>query len=70
MGCSPAETSTKNTPRFQVYIIIPREDSAIALLSSYVDINFEVAKAADTSRYADFINIRLVNLDPITLFSN
>ena len=41
---SPAETSTKNTPNSQIYINIPREDSVISLLNSYLDLNFEVLK--------------------------
>ena len=34
---SPAETSTINTPSSQIDINIPREDSVISLLSSYLD---------------------------------
>ena len=41
---SPAETSTRNTPNSQIYINIPKEDSVISLLNSYVDLNFEVIK--------------------------
>ena len=67
---SPAETSTINTPNSQIYINIPREDSVISLLNSYLDFNFEVIKRADNSRYANGNDIRLVNLGPIALFSN
>ena len=67
---SPAETSTINTPNSQIYINIPREDSVISLLNSYLDLNFEVVKRADNSRYANGNDIRLVNLGPIALFSN
>ena len=67
---SPAETSTINTPNSQIYINIPREDSVISLLNSYVDLNFEVTKRTDNSRYANGNDIRLVNLGPIALFSN
>ena len=67
---SPAETSTINTPNSQIYINIPREDSVISLLNSYLDLNFEVVKRADNSRYGDGNDIRLVNLGPIALFSN
>ena len=67
---SPAETSTKITPHSQIYIIIPREDSVISLLNSYLDINFEVIKRADNSRYANGNDIKLVNLAPIALFTN
>ena len=67
---SPAETSTINTPNSQIYINIPREDSVISLLNSYLDLNFEVIKKADNSRYGNGNDIRLVNLGPIALFSN
>ena len=67
---SPAETSTKNTPNSQIYINIPREDSVISLLNSYLDLSFEVIKRADNSRYANGNDIRLVNLGPIALISN
>ena len=67
---SSAETSTINTPNSQIYIKIPREDGDIGLLNSYLDLNFEVIKKADNSRYADGNDIKLVNLAPIALFSN
>ena len=67
---SSAETSTINTPNSQIYINIPREDSVISLLNSYLDLNFEVIKKNDDSRYANGIDIRLVNLGPVALFSN
>ena len=67
---SPAETSTINIPICQIYINIPREDSVISLLNSYLDLNFEVIKKADNSRNANGIDIRMVNLGPIALFSN
>ena len=67
---SPAETSTINTPNSQIYINIPREDSVISFLNSYLDLNFEVIKRADNSRYGNGNDIRLVNLGSIALFSN
>ena len=67
---SPAETSTINTPYSQIYVNIPREDSVISLLNSYLDLSFEVIKRADNSRYANGNDIRLVNLGPVALFSN
>ena len=67
---SPAETSTINTPNSQIYINIPREDSVISLLNSYLDLSFEFIKKDDNSRYANGNDIRLVNLGPIALFSN
>ena len=67
---SPAETSTINTPNSQIFINIPREDSVISLLNSYLDLSFEVIKKDDNSRYANGNDIRLVNLGPVALFSN
>ena len=40
------------------------------MLNSYLDVNFEVVKRVDNSRYANGNYIRLVNLGPIALFSN
>ena len=67
---SPSEISTINTANSQVYINIPREDSAISLLNSYLDLNFDVLRADNSNRYIDNNDIRLVNLGPISLFSN
>ena len=66
---SPAETSTINTPHSQIYINIPRKDSVISLLNSYLDLSFEVVKRVDNSRYANGNDIRLVNLGPVALFN-
>ena len=67
---SPAEISTINTANSQIYINIPREDSVISLLNSYIELNFDVLHAANNNRYVDDNDIRLVNLGPIALFSN
>ena len=67
---SPSEINTINTANSQVYINIPREDSVISLLNSYLELNFDVLHAATNNRYADGNDIRLVNLGPIGLFSN
>ena len=40
------------------------------MLFSYLDLNFEVIKKADDSRYANGKDIRLGNLGHIALFSN
>ena len=66
---SPAETTTINTPNSQIYINKPREDSVISLLNSYLDLNFEVIKKVDNSRYGNGNDIRLVNLGSVALFS-
>ena len=51
-------------------INIPREESVISLLSSYLQLGFEVIKRADKSRYANGKDIRLVNLGAIVVFSS
>ena len=66
---SPSEISTINTPNSQIYINIPREDSVISLLNSYLELNFDVLQAVAGNRYADGADIRLVNLAVIALFS-
>ena len=67
---SPSEISTINTANSQVYINIPREDSVISLLNSYLELNFDVLHATTNNRYVDNNDIRLVNLGSIGLFSN
>ena len=67
---SPAEISTINTANSQVYMNIPREDTVISLLNSYLELNFDVLHAVNNNRYVDANDIRLVNLGPIALFSN
>ena len=67
---SPSEISTKNTANSQVYINIPREDSVISLLNSYLELNFDVLRADNSNRCLDGNDIGLVNLGPIGLFSN
>ena len=67
---SPAEISTINTANSQIYINIPRQDSVISLLNSYLELNFDVLRVDNRNRYVDANDIRLVNLGPIALFSN
>ena len=67
---SQSEISTINTANSQIYINIPREDSVISLLNSYLDLVFDVVHAATNNRYADNNNIRLVNFGLIALFSS
>ena len=57
---SPSELSTINNANSQIYINIPREDSIIILLNSYLDLNFDVVHAATNNRYVDGNKIRLV----------
>ena len=67
---SPAEASTIITPNSQTYINILREATVISLLNSYLDLNFEVVKRADSSSFANGNDIQLVNLGPVALFSS
>ena len=66
---SPSEISTINTPSSQIYINIPRKDSVISLLNSYLELNFDILQAATGNRYTEGADIRLVNLGVIALFS-
>ena len=50
---SPAEISTINTANSQIYINIPREDSVISLLNSYLELNFDVLHTVNNNRYVD-----------------
>ena len=67
---SPAEISTINTANSQIYVNIPREDSVISFLNSYLELDFDVLRVDNSNRYVDANDIRLVNLGPIALFSN
>ena len=67
---STAEISTINTANSQIYIKIPRENSFISLLNSYLELNFDVLQAASNNRYVNENDFRLVNLGPLALFSN
>ena len=66
---SLAEVSTNNSPKSQIFINIPREDSVISLLNSYLELIFEVVKKTDKGRFGNGNDIRSVNLGPIALFS-
>ena len=67
---SPSETSTINTLNTQISNNIPSEDSVNSLLNSYLDLNFEVIKKTDNSRFGNGFDIRLIILGAIALFSN
>ena len=66
---SPSEDSTINTANSQIYIDLPRDDSGISLLRSYLDLTFDVLNAATNYRYVDADEIWLINLAAIALFS-
>ena len=53
----------------QSFTDIPREDSAISLKDSYLEIDLNVTHSSCAhARYVDGVHIRLVNLGPIALF--
>ena len=66
---SPSEISTKNTPKSQIYIFIPRGHSVNSLFESLLRLNFDVLHVATNNRYVDGNDIRLFNLGPNALFS-
>ena len=71
LGIKPSEINTMNSAKFsRKNTNIPREDSVIFLLNSYLDLNFDVLHAASGNKHADIQDIRLVLLRSIALFSN
>ena len=67
---SPSKISTIDTAKSQICINIPLEDSLISSLKSYLDLNFDVLKAASSNKYVDADDICVINLAAIALFSN
>ena len=54
----------------QIFIDIPREDSAISLKDSYLELDFSVIhRVGALDRYVDHDHIKLVNLGPIASFN-
>ena len=54
----------------QFFIGLPREDNAISLRDSYLELDFNVTHRAGThAQYAFGDHIRIVNLCPIALFN-
>ena len=66
---STAEKSTKKTDNNQIWINVPKIDSAIPVKNSYLDIKFDVVKTDDNFRYANKIDKKLFNIGPIALLS-
>ena len=62
---SPSKISTIKTPISQIYVNIPREDSVMSLLNSYLELSFGVLHAATGNRLVDIFDIRLAFLGPI-----
>ena len=58
---APGEIFMINTPYFESYINIPKEDSVNTVLGSFLESNFDVLNAATGNRYAEGDGIRLVN---------
>ena len=53
-----------------MYINIPRKDSVVSLLSSYLDLNFDVLHVASNDRFADNKDIKLGTLGATAFISN
>ena len=54
---------------YQIFIDIPRKDSAISLKDSSPELDFKVTHIAGAhARYVDGDHMRLINLGPIALF--
>ena len=55
----------------QIFNVVPREDSAISLKDSFIELDFNVTHTAGAhARYADGYQIILVNLGSIAFFIN
>ena len=52
------------------HLLLLKGDSVNFFLNSYFDLNFEVLRKTDNSRYANGTDITLGNLGSIGLFSN
>ena len=50
-----------------MYFDIPRENSAISLLNSYLGLNFDILHAATSNRYADGDVIILIQVQLLFL---
>ena len=57
---STAEISKINTANTQICFYIPREDSVISLLNSYLELFFDVLHAATDKGYVDGKDIKLL----------
>ena len=63
---TPPSLNLVNGENNQIFIEVPRKDSAISLKDSYIELEFSVThRAGAHDRYADGDIIRLVNLCPI-----
>ena len=66
---TPPSLNLVNGENNQFFIDIPREESAISLEDSYLELDFNAThRAGAHSRYADGDHTGLVNLDPTALF--
>ena len=67
---TPPSLNLVNGENNQIFIDIPREDSAISLKDSYLELDFNVThRAGAHARYINGDHIRLVNLGPVALFN-
>ena len=67
---TPLSLNLVNGENIQFFIDIPREDRAIFLKDSCIELDFIVTHTAGIhGRYADGDHIRGVNLGPISIFN-
>ena len=67
---TPPSLNLVNGENIQIFIDIPRLDSAISLKHSNLEIDFNVThRAGAHARFADGDHMRLANLGPIALFN-
>ena len=68
---TPPYLNLLNGENYQIFNDIPREDTAISLKGSYLELAFSVTyRAGAHIRYVDGDHIRLGNLGPIALINN
>ena len=65
---SPSSLATVNNANSNISVSLPREDAYISLQNSFISLEFEVLKNNNT-RFADGDEKSLVNVGPISLFS-
>ena len=64
----PTIVSAKRV-NLQFFIDIPRNDSVVSLLDSYLELHFDVTVGKVVARFVAADNIRVFNLSPIAGFS-
>ena len=67
---TPPSSKLVNGEKNQMFVDIPREDSALSLRDSYLELDFNVThRVGAHARYVDNDHIRLLNLGAMALFN-